>query len=95
MGTEGKDQPVHFQPVILNPSNNIEGSLYNDRNLDLLLQDPMFNTNLAQAFNQVDNPCVTAEVAQYRILNAQLLVITSCTTLFDKICKALVDIQKE
>jgi len=95
LGTEGKGRPVHFRPVILNPSSNVEGSLYDDRDLDILTQDPTFNTDLAQALNQVGDPSVTAEVARFRALNAQLTVITSRATLFDKMCKALVDIQKE
>jgi len=95
LGTKGKGRPVHFRPAILNPSNNVKGSLYNNRDLDILIQDPTFNTDLAQALNQVSDPLVTAEVTRFRALNAQLLVITSCAALFDKMCKALVDIQKE
>ena len=62
MGTEGKDQPVHFCAIILYPSNVVKGSLYNDCNTDFLNQDPTFNTDLAQAINQVDNPLVITEV---------------------------------
>ena len=51
--------------------------------------------DLAQALNLVGNPSVTAEVARFHALNAQLSVITSRAALFDKMCKALVDIQKE
>jgi len=95
LGTEGKGWLVHFQPVILNLSSNVDRSLYNDRDVNLLLQDPTFNTDLAQALNWVNDPCVTVEVARYHTLNAQLAVITSCAALFNKMCKALVDIQKE
>jgi len=95
LGTEGKGRLVHFRPVILNLSSNVNGSLYNDHDVDLLLQDPTFNTDLAQALNWVNDPCVMVEVARYCALNAQLAVITSCAALFDKMCKALVDIQKE
>ena len=62
LGTEGKGRPVHFQPAILHPSNNIKGSLYDDCNLNILIQDPTFNMDLAQALNQVGDPLVTAEV---------------------------------
>ena len=95
LGTEGKGRPVHFRPVILHPSNNVKGSLYDDRDLDILTQDPTFNMDLAQALNQTGDPSITAEVARFRTLNTQLLVITSRAALFDKMCKALVDIQKE
>lgn len=86
---------MHFRLVILNLSNNVKGSVYDDCDINFLLQDPMFNTDLAQALNQVDDPLVTVEVIQFCMLNAQLSVITMSAALFNKMCKALVDIQKE
>ena len=95
LGTEGKGRPTHYQVVHLGPAAEVDISLYDDRDIGIFLEDATLNTDLAQAMAQVDDPCLLAKVARFRLLNAQLPVVTSRALFLDKACQALVDLQKE
>jgi len=95
LGTEGKGRPAHYQVVHLGPAASVDVSLYDDHDLDIFLQDAMFNTNLAQAMARVDNPHLLAEVARFHLLHTQLPVVTLRALFLDKACQALVGLQKE
>jgi len=92
LGTEGKDRPMHYQAVLLGPAASIDTLLYDNYDVNLFLQDPTFNTNLAQALNQVDNLALMAEVAHFCNLNTQLPLVTLWAFFLDKACQALVDL---
>lgn len=81
--------------VLLGPAANVDSSLYDDRDVDLFRKDPTFNTDLAQAITQVDDPALAAEIARFRNPNAQLPTVTSRAFFLDKACQALMDLQKE
>ena len=95
LGTKGKGRPAHYQVVHLRPAAGVNISLYNDRDLDIFLQDTIFNTDLAQAMARVNDPHLLAEVACFHLLHAQLPVMISRALFLDKACQALVGLQKE
>ena len=95
LGTKGKGRLAYYQVVHLRPAASVNVSLYDDRDLDIFLQDPTFNTDLAQAMAGVDDPHLLAEVARFRLLHVQLPVVTSRALFLNKACQALVGLQQE
>ena len=95
LGTEGKGRPAHYWVVHLGPTAEVDVSLYDNCDLSIFLEDATLNTDLAQAMARVDNPHLLAKVACFRLLNAQLPIVTSRALFLDKACQALVELQKE
>ena len=95
VGTEGQDQPVHYQPIHLRPAAPIKGVQVDDNDVGFLTEDPTFNFALAQALEGLNNLGTLAEVSHSRILTHKINVMQGCGYYLECLANQVREMQQE